>query len=65
MITPTLEVKLAAVMKYLMDVRAQRRSPDSMGLHSYLDDPQICEWIDKLDKDGRINNVRFLRKDLR
>lgn len=59
----TLEDKLALMVWYLTEVRAHRRSTDQVGFDSLLDDPEICRWLDKMDKDGRVKNTRFTLKN--
>lgn len=58
---PTLEAKLAAVMQYLVASRFHQRPADEEGLDSYLNDPEIAEWVDRMEKQGRIKTTRFLR----
>lgn len=60
---PVLETKLAGIMQYLMQVEFHKRSKDSVGLRSYLDDADIAEWVDRMDREGRIKTTRFLRSD--
>lgn len=58
---PVLEAKLAAVMRYLLDVRFHGRQEDEDGLDSYLNDADVAEWVDRMEKEGRIKTTRFLR----
>lgn len=60
--TPTLEDKLAAMVWYLEEVRSHRRGSDPVAFESYLDDPEVAGWLDKMNKAGRIKNTRFTLK---
>lgn len=59
MVTKSLEEKLAAVVFYLMERRANRCNKDSPAFNSYLDDPEINQWVDEQNKKGQIRNTRF------
>lgn len=61
MMTISLENKLAMVVKYLTEKRAGRMTVDEYALNSYLDDPEVAQWLDELDKKGQIKNTRFTR----
>jgi len=61
-IAKTLEDKLAAMVWYLEEVRRCRRSADPIAFESYLDDPEVAQWLDHMNKQGRIRNTRFLSK---
>lgn len=63
MMTPVLETKLAAITQYLIQTQLGDRPIDSVGLKSYLNDPDIAEWVDRMDKGGRIATTRFTRVD--
>ena len=56
----SLEDKLAAMVWYLDEVRSGRRQADPKALDSYLDDPEVAGWLDKMNKAGRIKNTRFI-----
>lgn len=56
---PTLETKLAAMLQHMMQVRRRVREEDTVGLDSYFNDPEILEWVDKMDKEGRMGTTRF------
>lgn len=58
----SLEDKLAAMVWYLDEVRSGRRQADPKALESYLDDPEVAGWLDKMNKAGRIRNTRFTSK---
>ena len=58
----SLEDKLATMVWYLDEVRSGRRQADLKALESYLDDPEVAGWLDKMNKTGRIRNTRFIGK---
>lgn len=57
--TATLEDKLAQVVNYLIETQAKRISIDDYAIQSYLDDPEVAQWLDTMNKTGRIRNTRF------
>ena len=59
---PSLEEKLAAMIWYLEEVRTNRRQSDPKAFESYLDDPEVAQWLDHMNKTGRIKNTRFTGK---
>lgn len=59
MMTSSLEGKLASLMKHLTDVRRGHNSRDEAAIDSYLDDPEVTNWLTDLDKKGLIRNTRF------
>jgi len=59
MMTKSLEDKLACMVWYLTEVRAGRIRSDVRAFDSYLDDPEVAQWLDDLDKKGQIRNTRF------
>ena len=59
MMTLSLEDKLAALVYYLMERRANRCNNDSAAFDSYLDDPEVAKWVDEMNKKGQIRNTRF------
>lgn len=61
-IAKTLEDKLAAMVWYLEEVRSHRRGSDPVAFRSYLDDPEVAAWLDKMNKADRIKNTRFTLK---
>lgn len=58
----TLEDKLAAMVWYLSEVRSCRRGADPKAFESYLDDPEVAAWLDKMNKANRVKNTRFTDK---
>lgn len=56
---PSLEEKLAQMVWYCYELRAGRRTRDHDAFNSYLDDPEVAEWLTRMDKTGRIRNTRF------
>lgn len=58
----TLEDKLATMVWYLEEVRSHRRGSDPKAFESYLDDPEVSEWLVAMNKQGRIRNTRFTLK---
>jgi hypothetical protein len=60
--TPTLEDKLAIMLWYLEEVRSKRRGADREAFESYLDDPEVAAWLDRMNKQGRIRNTRFITR---
>lgn len=60
--TPTLEDKLATMLWYLTEVRSLRRKADPAAFESYLDDPEVALWLDKMNKANRVKNTRFTEK---
>lgn len=56
----SLEDKLATMVWYLDEVRSGRRQADPKAFESYLDDPEVADWLDKMNKAGRIRNTRFI-----
>lgn len=61
-IAKTVAEKIAAMLWYLEEVRRCRRSADPIAFESYLDDPEVAQWLDHMNKQGRIRNTRFLSK---
>lgn len=55
----TLEDKLAVMIWYLEEIRYCRRDTDPIAFESYLDDPEVAMWLDRMKKAGRIRNTRF------
>lgn len=60
--TPSLEDKLATMLWYLTEVRSLRRKADPAAFESYLDDPEVALWLDKMNKANRVKNTRFTEK---
>jgi hypothetical protein len=58
----TLEDKLAIMLWYLEEVRSKRRGADREAFESYLDDPEVAAWLDRMNKQGRIRNTRFITR---
>lgn len=58
----SLEDKLATMLWHLEEVRSGRRQADPKAFESYLDDPEVAGWLDKMKKTGRIRNTRFIGK---
>lgn len=58
----TLEDKLATMLWYLTEVRSLRRKADPAAFESYLDDPEVALWLDKMNKANRVKNTRFTEK---
>ena len=56
-----LEDKLAAIVFHLQETRANRMDRNQAALNSYLDDADVQNWITKMDRDGRLNNLRYTR----
>lgn len=52
--TTALEGKLAALVYYLQQVRGGYRHANALGVNSLLDDAEINEWIDRMNKAGSI-----------
>lgn len=61
--THTLEAKLAAMVQYQQQVRYNGRVEDQVGFDSYLNDPEVLDWVDRMDKNGFIGTTRFVRRD--
>jgi hypothetical protein len=59
MITEKLELKLAEVLSHLVNVRSGHTQLDKAAVNSYLDDPEVVNWMDDLNKKGQIRNTRF------
>lgn len=56
------EDKLAVMIWYLEQRRVSRISDDARAFDSYLDDPEIMNWLDRMKKTNRIVNTRFTDK---
>lgn len=65
MITNSLEDKLAVMIHYQQELRAGRTHKDEAAFQSYLDDPEVAQWLDAANKKGQIRNTRFLMKNPR
>lgn len=50
-----LENKLGILVRYLQENRAGRHTTDTPGLQHLLDDPEISNWVDQLNREGRLN----------
>jgi hypothetical protein len=62
-VIPTLEDKLAAIVHYLLQVRRGYRSSDPVGFNSWLDDGEVCDWHERMDKAGRtVNHTRTISR---
>ena len=61
-ISDALADKLATMLWYLEEVRSHRRGSDPKAFESYLDDPEVSEWLVAMNKQGRIRNTRFTLK---
>lgn len=57
--TLSLEDKVAQIVWFMSENRAGRMQIDTMALNSYLDDPEVQQWLDGLNKKGHIRNTRF------
>lgn len=60
MITESLEDKLAAMLWQQKEVRAGRMNKDKRAMDSYFDDPEVADWLEQMNKKGRIRNTRFI-----
>lgn len=58
----SLEKKLAAMIWYLQEVRAGRRTSDPHAFESWLDDKEVTDWLDKAIIAGKVSNTRFIGK---
>lgn len=56
---PSVANKLALLVWYLQQVRRGVRSSDPEGFNSLLDDTEINDWMERMNKAGRIVNNRF------
>jgi hypothetical protein len=61
-ISDSLADKLAMMVWYLEEVRRNRRKADPEAFQSYLDDPEVALWLDKMNKANRVRNTRFTEK---
>lgn len=58
----SLEDKLATMLWYLDQQRFGRMSSDTKAFDSYLDDAEVTNWLDRMQKSNRIVNTRFTNK---
>jgi hypothetical protein len=60
----SLENKLALLVNYVYErtFNGERVSMDAPALKSLLDDPEVADWRDQMQKAGRIVNDRFTYK---
>lgn len=54
---PSLEKKLATMINYLEEVRSGRQRSDPKAFESYLDDPEVSNWL--MTMKSKIVNDRF------
>lgn len=60
--TPSLETKLAMILGYCEELRRNRTPRDNEMFNHYLDDPEVAEWLTKMNREGRTGNGRFITK---
>ena len=53
---------LALILWYLTQRAAGRIDADETALVSLLDSPGVADWLDRMDKAGRIKNTCFLQR---
>jgi len=56
---PALESKLATIINYQMELRSGRQHKREDVMKSMLDDPQIAQWMDRMNHTRQINHTRF------
>lgn len=54
LIPATLEEKLAVLIRYLQQVRGGYRQSNPTGVNSLLDDAELNNWVDQMNRDGKI-----------
>ena len=54
-----LESKLATIINYLTELRSGRQHKREDVMKSMLDDPQLCEWLDRMKHTRQVNHTRF------
>ena len=54
LIPAPLETKLAVLVYYLQQVRSGYRQSNPLGVNSLLDDAEVCNWVDQMNRDGKI-----------